>query len=120
MAASIVAFFDGSARAHHDEEERVVFPPLLTGSDTMLIAHVRRLQQDHGWLEEDWRQLRPPLAAIAEGRTWFEPEVLRQGCEVFSALYIEHIALEELLVYPEARKRLAMEAEAVSRRTGMH
>jgi hemerythrin-like domain-containing protein len=108
LARSITAFFDGSARAHHEEEERVVFPPLLAGSDVGLVQHVQRLQQDHGWLEEDWRMLRPHLAAIADGMGWNEPEVLRQGCEVFAALYLEHIALEESLVYPAARERLAL------------
>jgi hemerythrin-like domain-containing protein len=107
LARSIVRFFDSTARAHHDEEERVVFPPLLAGDDADLAQHVRRLQQDHGWLEEDWQLLRPQLAAIAEGQAWHEPELLRQGCEVFGALYLEHIALEESLVYPASRQRLA-------------
>lgn len=114
LAAAVMGFFDGSARAHHDEEERVVFPPLLAGSDAELAHHVRRLQQDHGWLEEDWRVLRPQLEAIAEGQSWYEPEMLRQGCEVFAALYLEHIALEESLIYPASKQKFL--ADAVSRR----
>ncbi len=74
-------------------------------SDAELAHHVRRLQQDHGWLEEDWRVLRPQLEAIAEGQSWYEPEMLRQGCEVFAALYLEHIALEESLIYPASKQK---------------
>ena len=78
---------------------------MLAGSDAELAHHVRCLQQDHGWLEEDWRVLRPQLEAIAEGQSWYEPEMLRQGCEVFAALYLEHIALEESLIYPASKQK---------------
>jgi hemerythrin-like domain-containing protein len=116
-AASICAFFDGAARLHHEEEERVVFPPLLTGSDAALIQHVQRLQQDHGWLEEDWHELRPILTTIGEGYAWHEPETLRQMAAVFCTLYLEHIALEESLVYPAAKQRLSLAEVAEQRRT---
>jgi hypothetical protein len=29
LAAAVCRFFEGTARAHHEDEERVVFPPLL-------------------------------------------------------------------------------------------
>jgi len=112
-AGAICAFFDGAARAHHDDEERVVFPPLLAGGDGELVQHVQRLQQDHGWIEEDWLELRPLLNTIAEGHGGHDPVALRQMCEVFCTLYVEHIALEESLIYPEAKRRLA--EESVSR-----
>lgn len=105
-AAALCAFFDGTARQHHEDEERIVFPPLLTSSDAELVQNVERLQQDHGWLEEDWRELRPLLEGISEGQTWHDPNTLRQMCEVFSALYMEHIALEESLIYPASKQRL--------------
>lgn len=60
-------FFDRTARRHHEEEERVVFPPLLASGNSELVQHVQRLQQDHGWLEEDWHELQPQLDAIADG-----------------------------------------------------
>lgn len=105
-AAALCAFFDGTSRAHHEDEERVVFPPLLAGGDATLIQHVRRLQQDHGWLEEDWRELRPHLSAVADGLQWLDTDLLREMAAVFSALYIEHIALEESLVYPASKQCL--------------
>ena len=115
-ARSVCEFFDGTARRHHEEEERVVFPPLLTGSDVGLAQHVRRLQQDHGWLEEDWREMRPLLGAIADGLGGVDVSALRQMAGVFSALYVDHIALEESLVYPAARQCLMANEIAARRR----
>jgi hemerythrin-like domain-containing protein len=106
VSAALCAFFDGTSRAHHEDEERVVFPPLLAGDDAMLIQHVRRLQQDHGWLEEDWRELRPHLHAVAEGLHGLDTDLLREMAAVFSTLYVEHIALEESLIYPASRQCL--------------
>jgi hemerythrin-like domain-containing protein len=104
-AQRIIAFFDGPGRTHHADEERLVFPPLLSGTDVEMVQHVRRLQQDHGWLEEDWRELSPQVEAIAKGYNWYDLAMLRLALPVFTALYKEHIALEESLVYPEARRR---------------
>jgi len=112
-AKAICKFFAENAREHHLNEETVVFPVLLRKGDPVLTGHVLRLQQDHGWLEEDWLELAPQLQAVAEGYSWYELDGLRQGVEVFAALYHEHIALEESLVYPEARRQMA--AETASR-----
>jgi hemerythrin-like domain-containing protein len=112
-AKQICNFFSGIARQHHADEETLVFPALVRTADEALIQHVLRLQQDHGWLEEDWLELAPQLQAVAEGYSWYELETLRAGVDVFVALYHDHIALEESLIYPEARRQL--DAEAASR-----
>jgi hemerythrin-like domain-containing protein len=104
-AAEIVAFFNEHARQHHADEERFVFPDLLASGDAELVQHVRRLQQDHGWLEEDWLELAPQIEAIAQGYSWYDLDMLRLALPVFTALYEEHIGLEESLIYPEARRR---------------
>jgi hemerythrin-like domain-containing protein len=117
-AGAICTFFDGAARAHHDDEERVVFPPLLASSDAALVQHVQRLQQDHGWIEEDWRELRSQLSTIADGHAWHDPAALRGMCEVFCALYMEHIALQESLIYPESKRKLMVAEAAAQRRNG--
>lgn len=106
QASTLCAFFDGTSRVHHEDEERVVFPPLLIGGDVMLIAQVQRLQQDHGWLEENWGELKPMLGAIADGIGGQDLPTLRRMAAVFGALYIEHIALEESLIYPASRQCL--------------
>lgn len=116
MAARIHAFFEAEARAHHAQEDRVVFPPLLAEGDEELVHHVRRLQQDHGWLEEDWREIGPQIEAIARGYNWYDLPMLRQALPVFTQLYQEHIALEESLVYPAARRSQQSLAAGEARR----
>jgi hemerythrin-like domain-containing protein len=104
-ADEICKFFDGHARAHHAAEEQHVFPSLLASADAALVQHVHRLQQDHGWLEEDWLELQPQLRAVVEGYNWYDPDFLRAAVPVFTELYRDHIALEENIVYPESRRR---------------
>jgi hemerythrin-like domain-containing protein len=105
-AGEIVRFFATTARQHHEDEERHVFPKLATDADPAVVQAVLRLQQDHDWLEEDWMELAPQLDAVANGQTWFDIDMLKEGVAVFSALSADHIALEESLIYPEARARL--------------
>lgn len=113
QAGEIEAFFSGVARQHHADEEKTVFPPLLESGDTELVAAVRSLQQDHGWIEEDWIELAPQLRAIASGYHWVDPAEFEHALEVFVALCEGHIALEETLIYPESKARWA---QAVARR----
>ena len=103
-AREILAFFNGPGRHHHEEEESSVFPDLLASGDTDLIAHVHRLQQDHGWLEEDCRELAPHVQAVAEGYNGYELQLLVAALPVFDVLYRDHIALEETQVYPAAKR----------------
>jgi len=104
LARQICRFFDGTARAHHMAEEQYVFPSLLASGDAELVQHVLRLQQDHGWLEEDWLELGPHLQAVAEGQGWYDLDVMRSAIPVFTALYRDHISLEENIVYPASRR----------------
>ncbi len=118
QAKQICGFFSGIARQHHADEETLVFPALMRLADDVLTQHVLRLQQDHGWLEEDWLELAPQLQAVAEGYSWYEPETLRAGVDVFVALYHDHIALEESVIYPEARRQLDAESQGRIQRLG--
>jgi hemerythrin-like domain-containing protein len=115
-AADICAFFADTARQHHADEERVVFPALMAGGDAELRAHVERLQQDHGWLEEDWIELAPQLQAVSQGYSWYDIDELSHAVSVFTALYRDHIALEESMIYPAARQREAVAAAAARSR----
>ena len=105
IARDVLAFFSGPGAHHHADEEKHVFPGLLTSSDVELVQHVRRLQQDHGWLEEDWRELHPQVEAIANGYNWYDLPMLRQALPVFDALYRDHIPLEESRIYPAAKRQ---------------
>ena len=104
IAKEICAFFDGGVREHHEAEELHVFPALVASQDATLVQHVRRLQQDHGWIEEDWLELRPPLQAVVDGINGYDLAFLRAAVPVFTELYRDHIALEESVVYPESRR----------------
>jgi len=110
-AAAIWKFFATTARQHHADEETLVFPLLIRSNDPALTRHVLRLQQDHGWLEEDWLDLAPQVQAVALGYSGCDLDHLRQAASAFSTLYQEHIALEETLIYPEARRQMAMQAD---------
>jgi hemerythrin superfamily protein len=107
MARKLFQFFMTTARQHHLDEEKHVFPTLLSSGDDELIRHTLRLQQDHGWIEEDWLELAPQIESIAAGYNWFNIDLLSHAIPVFQALYQDHMALEESLIYPEAKARIA-------------
>ena len=106
MAADIVAFFSTTSRQHHEDEERHVFPQLARNGDDETVQAVLRLQRDHDWLEEDWMELSPHIDAVACGQSWYDVDILREGAGIFIALAHDHIALEESLIYPQAKARL--------------
>jgi hemerythrin-like domain-containing protein len=111
LADEILKHFSAN-RVHHEDEERHVFPALAASGDAATVQAVLRLQQDHDWLEEDWMALSPQLDAVACGQSWFDLDTLREGCEVFIALSHDHIALEEAVIYPQARERTGPGARA--------
>jgi hemerythrin-like domain-containing protein len=106
-ARSICAFFNENARQHHADEEALIFPKLLQAGDAEIVQHVHRLQQDHGWLEEDWIELGPQLQAVSEGYSWYDLDTLRAAVGIFADLYHDHIGLEESMIYPHARRQTA-------------
>jgi hemerythrin-like domain-containing protein len=117
-AGVIDTFFSGTSRAHHAEEEKSVFPPLLVSGSAELAATIRSLQQDHGWIEENWIELSPQLRAIAMGNTWLDAAEFRHYAEVFLELCRQHIALEETMIYPESKARWAQLVAARAGRLG--
>lgn len=100
----ICMFFDIVARNHHIDEEKHIFPGLLSSSDEQVVFIANRLTQDHGWLEENWIEIFPHLEALSEDSGSYDFAELKHGVDVFSALYTEHMQLEESLAYPEAKK----------------
>jgi hemerythrin-like domain-containing protein len=117
-ALEIMAFFEGPARGHHAEEETRVFPELLAVGNPELTQQVLRLKQDHGWLDQDWRELSPHIEAIASGYTWYDLDMLLAALPIFTALYEDHISLEEAMVYPEAKRRREAARAAEANRAG--
>jgi hemerythrin-like domain-containing protein len=113
LAGEIQEFFSSTSREHHETEEKQVFPPLLASGNEELVEAVRSLQQDHGFIEENWIELGPQLRGIAEGNDWFDVAEFRHNVALYLALMSGHIALEETLIYPESKARWA---EAVAKR----
>ena len=103
-AARIAAFFSTTAREHHEDEERHLFPALLESAKPEIVQAVVRLQQDHDRLEEAWFDLAPHVMAVAARRGSYDIDVLRDGVPVLTALYLDHIDLEESVIYPQARR----------------
>lgn len=108
-AKTIEAFFSEVARPHHEEEEKNIFPALLASDNAEVVQAVRTLQQDHGWIEQNWLELAPMLRAIALGEDWADVTELKHNAEVFLNLCHDHIMLEESLIYPEAKAHLIKE-----------
>lgn len=113
QAGAIEAFFSHVSRDHHEQEETHVFPPLLANGSDEVQRAVRSLQQDHGFIEENWIELAPQLRAIAEGNDWFDAAEFQHNVSLYLELMNGHIALEESMIYPESKM---MWAEAIARR----
>lgn len=99
LALQVCGFFNGPARAHHETEETQVFPRLLASHDAALRAQVQRLQQDHHWIEEDWLEIEPQLQAVARGQRPGRLDFLCPALTEFTALYREHLAVEDALLH---------------------
>jgi iron-sulfur cluster repair protein YtfE (RIC family) len=105
-ACAIEAFFSGSMQTHHRMEEAAVFPALLDSGNAELVTTVHTLQQDHGWIEQNWIEVAPQLRAIAQGNHWIDPAEFMHGAEVFLELSYGHAALEETVIAPQIRARM--------------
>ena len=100
----ICDFFETEARQHHLDEETHIFPSLLSSPDESIVQLTRRLTQDHGWLEENWIEIDPQLDALSQNRGSYDFAELSHAMIVLTALYDEHMQLEEELAYPQAKK----------------
>jgi hemerythrin-like domain-containing protein len=119
QAALIEVFFSSTSRQHHEDEEKLVFPSLLTSEDAELVQAVLTLQQDHGWIEQNWIELAPLLQSVATGGYSVDVAEFRHYVEVFLELCNDHIQLEETLIYPQYKARLAHEMASRAHRTAV-
>lgn len=120
-ARDVMRYFDLAAPAHHEDEERHVFPALLAADAARHGPLVARLLEDHRRMAAQWPAVRAGLAAVAEGR-WTGREA--DAWAAFAALYDAHIPAEEEAAYPAARARLDAAAQAamgdeMARRRGL-
>lgn len=110
-ATAVMRYFDTSAKHHHDDEERDLFPALIesmAGSDAVCLRELTAaLTAEHRELEARWQTLRAVLALVAAGRT---VRLAQDDVSRFAQLYQRHIAREESELLPMA-ERLLSDAE---------
>jgi len=106
-ARDVMRYFDIAGPAHHEDEERHVFPALLAGGDATVGRVVVRLQAEHREMTSLWAALRRQLASIADAGDTAPPQ-----WQTFAALYRAHILAEEAVAYPAARRLLDSRAQA--------
>lgn len=98
----VMRYFDNAAPQHHLDEERHVFPAVLSQQDAGLTALVLHLQQDHRQMEALWSQVRVLLTSVLDTPR-SQPVFQVQDnalLDAFSDLYERHIADEEGKIYP--------------------
>jgi hemerythrin-like domain-containing protein len=121
-ARDVMRYFDVAAPAHHEDEERHVFPLLLAAG--VYVDTVQRLQREHEAMATLWPQVRAVLQRVADG-AWKGFEADDEGTlEQYTRLYDWHVAAENELVYPAAATRLegpavAAMGEEMARRRGL-
>ena len=100
-------YFDLAGPAHHEDEERHVFPLLAATGDPALHTLAARLHDEHLEMARQWAGVRQTLQAVAEGAWPAANGAAALGSwPAFAALYRGHIAAEERLAYPAARRLL--------------
>lgn len=112
-ARDVMRYFDLAGPAHHQDEERHLFPLLRERGDPALADVVQRLQRDHLAMGEAWELLRADLQAVVDGRlalplSW----PVRARWTAYAQLYSEHIAVEEGQAYPAARALASADEQA--------
>lgn len=107
-AASVMRYFDTSARHHHADEEVDLFPALIesmAGSDAVCLRTLTAtLTAEHRELEVRWRRLREVLERIAAGD---DAPLAAADVESLVGLYERHIAREEAELLPLASRLLS-------------
>lgn len=102
-ARDVLRYFDLSAPAHHEDEERHILPLLRAAGDEAFAAQI---EQEHHELHRRWIELRRSLVEVAAG-SWIAagPAEFVTWAK-FAALYRAHIAAEEANAFPAARAAL--------------
>src|SRR3954468_18884163 len=117
-ARSVIDFFSHTARQHHVDVDRQIFPLVSGRGDPSIDFSIDRLRQDQGWLEENWREVLAQLQPVAEGFGGYDVDMLRHASAVYAALLLEHLAREQSQVFPAARASAHVQQKAIETRRG--
>ena len=123
--ARVRRYFELAAPDHHADEEVDLFPAAREAARAAgasdVIAALDALGREHREMEAAWAALRAHLDALCAGEA-AAVDTARVGA--FAALYRAHVAIEEGVVYADAKRRLAAAVRAalaramVARRRG--
>jgi hemerythrin-like domain-containing protein len=101
-AVDCMRYFDLAAPLHHQDEELHVFPMTAVAEDKSVRDASAQLIAQHRAMESAWSTLRSDLLILVQAEppsTGFSN--LNEGSvAAFVALYKQHIAIEEDLIYP--------------------
>lgn len=107
-AVDVMRYFDIAGPAHHEDEERHVFPALQVGGQAEL---ARQLHGEHLAMAQQWAGVRTDLQAVALGGPSTPPtDAARSRWAEFAALYRRHLHTEETQAYPAVRATLSLAA----------
>jgi hemerythrin-like domain-containing protein len=112
-AADMLKMFRDSLLAHHDDEERDLFPAVLRvaqpGDEAdRARAMVAQLVGEHRDIAQLWKQLEPSVQAIANG---YLPRLDSALLHELVRRFNEHVRIEEEEFLPFAQQVLARQAE---------
>ena len=112
-AADMLKMFHNHLLAHHDDEERDLFPAVLQvaqpGDEAdQARTMVAQLVREHREIAQLWKQLEPAVQAIANG---YLPRLDTALLHELVMRFNEHVRIEEEEFLPFAQQVLARQAE---------
>ena len=112
-AADMLKMFHDRLLAHHDDEERDLFPAVLRvaqpgGEADRARSMVEQLTREPREIAQLWKQLEPAVQAIANG---YLPQLDSALLDELVRRFNEHVRVEEEEFLPFAHQVLARQAE---------
>ncbi len=110
VLTKIVGFFDQEMKAHHLEEDRHIFPVLLSKGDAQLVEKVQVLQAEHEELRQGWQELRGWIERA--GSQHMDGAALKASFLRYSNCFAGHLILEESIQFSSEAKSLLQRWDA--------
>ena len=108
LAAALIRYFDTAARYHHEDEEEDLLPRMMAaatiGRGSRLTRLIADIATEHREMDRTWTELRAALQEVSAGEN-LPLNVL--AVDRFVKLYLSHITVEEMNVYPLAEMLLS-------------
>jgi len=116
LAADLVNMFRHGLLAHHEDEERELFPAVQhaarPGEERELVDRmVAQLVQEHRAVEVLWKRLEPAVNSVAAGHT---PAVDAVMLEAIVQHFFAHVHFEEHDFLPLAQKILSRQSSEMA------